>query len=539
MFSSKWFAGLAHDARRTLSLKRLEDWEENHGSDKMKRTLSFPILLALVVANVIGAGVFVMTGDAANQYAGPAVMISYLLAGIVAIYAAKCYAEQAAEVSGAGSAVTYAYVSLGEFVAVMIGWDLFCECSIGSAAVASGWGDNMTGLLRRFGVNLPAVFTKTPDAVAWLPCILSMAGAVLAIVMLRKFFQEPTLKRPWTAIIGTAGAALALLAGYNFISTLPSVNLPAAFVTYLVTAVLLLGASEAAWATTVLTVLKVLVLVVFVALGFGHFDSSNMQPFMPFGFQGVLHGASIVFFAFVGFESVTTSAAECKNPQRDIPRAIMWGNGICTVIYMVVSTVLVGAVSYKLLGGTEAAAPMAKAMEILGYRWGFTFIALGSCISLLSVLMVSQYGLSRLARSMSTFGLLPPFLGTLNSRKVPYWSILIFGQLVATAAALLPVDELAHLCNIGTLAAFIVVCLATAGKRLQKQAGKNLSYFQKAKLLHAPIMGIIGCVVLIAFLPATAWIRFTLWMIPGALLWAFRGRFKSRLTTDSASTTQS
>ncbi len=539
MFSSKWFAGLMHDARRTLSLKRLEDWEENHGSEKMSRTLTFPILLALVVANVIGAGVFVMTGDAANQYAGPAVMISYLLAGIVAIYAAKCYAEQAADVSGAGSAVTYAYVSLGEFVAVMIGWDLFCECSIGSAAVASGWGDNMTALLRRFGYDLPTYLSKTPEAVAWLPLLLTMAGSVLAIVMLRKFLQAPSLQRSWLAALALMSGAVTLIAGIDFFSTLPSVNLPAAFVTYFVTAVLLLGASEAAWATTVLTVLKVLVLAVFVALGFGHFDSSNMQPFMPFGFSGVLHGASIVFFAFVGFESVTTSAAECKNPQRDIPRAIMWGNGICTVIYMVVSTVLVGAVSYKLLGGTEAAAPMAKAMELLGYRWGFTFIALGSCISLLSVLMVSQYGLSRLARSMSTFGLLPPFLGTLNRRKVPYWSILIFGQIVATAAALLPVDELAHLCNIGTLAAFIVVCLATAGKRLAKQGATKLSLWQKAKLLHAPLMGIIGCVVLIAFLPATAWIRFTLWMIPGAMLWAFRGRFKSRLTTDSSSPAKS
>ncbi len=251
MFSSKWFAGLKHDARRTLSLERLEDWEENHGADKMRRTLTFPILLALVVANVIGAGVFVMTGDAANRYAGPAVMISYLLAGIVAIYAAKCYAEQASQVKGAGSAVTYAYVSLGEFVAVMIGWDLFCECSIGSAAVASGWGDNMVGLLRRFGWDLPTALTKTPDTVAWLPCVLTMAAAVLAIVMLKKFWQEPTLKRSWTGLLGLASTGVALLAGFQFVQALPSVNLPAAYVTYFVTAVLLLGASEAAWATTI------------------------------------------------------------------------------------------------------------------------------------------------------------------------------------------------------------------------------------------------------------------------------------------------
>lgn len=527
-----WFAGVKHDARRTLSLDRLEAWEESHSGEKMRRTLTFPILLALVVANVIGAGVFVMTGDAANKYAGPAVMVSYMLAGIVAIYAARCYAENAARVKGAGSAVTYAYVSLGEFIAVMIGWDLFCECSIGGAAVAAGWGANLTGLLRRCGLELPASLTTTPEQVQWLPFLLTGAATVAAIVLLRKFWKEPGLGNALAAGGGLLSGGLALVCGYEFFSTLPSINLPGAAITYFVTAVLLLGVNEAAWATTVLTVLKVLVLVVFVALGVQHFDSSNLQPFTPFGVMGVFHGASIVFFAYVGFESVTTSAAECKDPQRDIPRAIMWGNAICTVIYMIVSTVLVGAVSYTVLGGSEAAAPMAKALELLGYKWGFTFVALGSCISLLSVLMVTLYGLSRLARSMSTFGLLPPFLGTLNKRKVPFWSILIFGQLVATAAALLPVDELAHLCNIGTLAAFIVVCVATAGKRLEDLAPEKQNFWGKARVLHVPVMGIIGCLVLIAFLPMTAWIRFVLWMIPGAMIWVFRGRFKSRLTSE-------
>lgn len=528
---STW-KSVVKDGKRTLSLDKLNQWEEHHApGERMRRSLGFVLLTMLVVANVIGAGVFVMTGDAAAKYAGPAVSLSYALAGVVAILASRSYARRSSKVRGAGSAVTYAYISLGEFLAVMIGWDLFCEVSIGSAAVAAGWSGNVKALLVQCGIHLPDYVTETPTEVAWIPFFMAGIGTIFGLGLLSHFWKNRSWQGLWKVALAVPALVIAVTGGIEFFTTLPSFNLPAVLVVYFVTAVLLIGVSEAAWATTVFTVLKVLVLIVFVVLGIRHFDPNNLQPFTPFGFGGVLHGASIVFFAFVGFESVTTSAEECKNPQRDIPRAIMWGVGICTVIYMVVSLVLVGCVSYTLLGGSEKNPPMANALKLLGYEWGFAFVAIGSAISLLSVLLVSQYGLSRLARSLSKFGLMPQFFGSLNKRQVPFWSVLIFGQLVATAAALLPVDELAHLCNIGTLAAFIVVCIADGRAMLADNPGATGR--QKVKLLLEPTAGVIGCLVLIAFLPPSAWIRFVLWMIPGAALWVFWGRKRSRLTTEA------
>jgi APA family basic amino acid/polyamine antiporter len=539
MFASRWWSGVRKDATRTLSLKQLENFEDSHSSGQMARTLTFGLLLMMVVANVIGAGVFVMTGTAANKYAGPAVMMSFLGAGTIALLAGVCYAWCASKVRGAGSAVTYSYVSLGQFPAYMIGWDLFCEVSIGSAAVACGWSANFTALLRKFGMPLPEYLTTSPSHIDWLAFFATGIGVVgggwllnrarLASSAPATFLASRTLN----ALAGLALLCVGIWQSVVFFSTLPSINLPAVIVVWLVSLVLLRGVSEAAWITTALTVLKLLVLLVFVGLGVCHFDSTNLQPFTPFGLYGVMHGASIVFFAYVGFESVTTSAAECKDPQRDIPRAIMWGVLICTFVYMVVSTVLVAAVPYTELDGSEAAAPMAIALEKLGYGWGFAFVAIGSSISLLSVLLISQYGLSRLARSLSMFKLLPPVFGKLNRFKTPMWSTLIFGQIVATAAALLPIDELAHLCNIGTLAAFILVCAAAGHQRVTDFAGVKTS-FTYVRLLAIPVLGIIGCLVLIAFLPPSAWIRFVLWMIPGALYWVIRARHTAQFPTESA-----
>ncbi len=526
---SNWWSGVRKDATRTLSINQLEQFENTHVFGQMARTLGFGLLVCMVIANVIGAGVFVMTGTTANLYAGPAVMISFLQSGAVALLAGICYAWCSSKVRGAGSAVTYSYVSIGQLAAYMIGWDLFCEVSIGSAAVACGWSANLTVLLRRVGVNMPEYLTKSPEAIDWTSFALMGLGFAVGAWLLHRAQRNVGEKKVVARLAGAAAIAVGLWQATVFFSTLESVNLPAMAIVWLVSLVLLRGVSEAAWITTILTVIKVLVLVVFVCLGALHFDSGNLTPFTPFGWTGVMHGASNVFFAYVGFESVTTSAAECKNPQRDIPRAIMWGLSICIVIFMLVSTVLVAAVPYTELGGSEAAAPMAIALEKLGYGWGFYFVAIGSSISLLSVLLMSQYGLTRLARSLAMFKLLPPVFGKLNRFQVPMWSTLIFGAVVSTAAALLPIDELAHLCNIGTLAAFILVCASAGRQRLQDFVGTKTTWTY-VRLLIIPVLGVAGCMTLMAFLPATAWIRFVAWMIPGAVYWVWRARFTSKLT---------
>jgi basic amino acid/polyamine antiporter, APA family len=478
----QWLTALSRDALRKIDFKTLdaaEDSEHASGSG-MVRCLGFFSLIFIVIANVVGAGIFVTTGTAAHDYAGPSIPISYAIAGLlIGVPAALCYADMAGRVRGNGSAVTYAYATIGEIFAFLIGFDLLLELAIGNAAVASGWADNFSNLARLFfGVEL------------------------LPINIL----------------------------GHSF-------NLPAFVVSLFTMLLLLLGIREATRTTAVLVGLKLLVLFVFVAIAFPHFNPHHLQPLThpTWGWAGTWKAAAIVFFAFVGFECVTANAAECENPQRDLPRAILWGLGICTTLYMIVSLVLVASVHFSQLSGSEQAAPMSKALNLLGYTWGSIFVSFGSLVSLLSVLLVGNMGLARIARSLSRFGLLPQFLGNLTAKsKVPLWSTIIPGVAVAFAAAMLPVNELAELCNIGTLAAFTLVCISVIVIRYKEPNAQT--WFRCPGFPLVPAFGAVACVTMMCFLPWVSWARFAAWMGIALIWYCWKGRSGSRLSTGSIQT---
>lgn len=475
---SSWLDGFRRDALRKIDFKRLDEAESGEHGETMVRCLGFYSLVFIVIANVVGAGIFVTTGTAAHDYAGPSIPISYALAGlIIGVPAALCYADMAGRVRGNGSAVTYAYATIGEIFGFLIGFDLLLEMAIGNAAVASGWADNFTNLLKIFaGIDLPP---------------LSLGGITF--------------------------------------------NLPAFAVSIMTMLVLLLGVKEATRTTSLLVAVKLVVLAVFVFIAAPHFNPTHLQPFThpAWGWSGTVKAAAIVFFAFVGFECVTANAAECKEPQRDLPKAILAGLGICTAIYIVVSLVLVASVHFSQLAGSEKAAPMSKALNILGYTWGSVFVSFGSLVSLLSVLLVGNMGLARIARSLARFGLLPRFLGTLTNRsRVPLWSTVIPGVAVAFAAAVLPIDELAELCNIGTLAAFTLVCISVIVIRYKEPNAKT--WFRCPGFPFVPAFGAVACLGLMCFLPVLSWLRFGAWMAIALVWYCWKGRHSSNLTIKSS-----
>lgn len=543
---SKWLQQLWKDSTRTADFAKLEQHEEEAHGLTMVRSLGFFSLVFMAVANIIGAGIFVTTGTAAHDYAGASIPLSYAFAGIiVGVPAALCYAELASRVKGNGSAVSYAYGTIGELPGFLIGFDLLLEMTIGAAAVAAGWAANFTNLLRLlFGIELPEAWRTSPKEInVWLllgTIALLSAGAWLTTTGLKQlrgrtasWFTNTALAK-FAALVATgAGIALATFGvreGLVFLHTTPSLNWPAAGIVLLVMGILLLGVNHTAKATIYLVIIKLVVLAVFVGISVCFFDTKNLQPFThpDWGWWGTIRAAGVVFFAFVGFETITASAAECKDPQRDLPRAILWGLGSCTAIYMIVSLVLVGAVSYTMLSGSEAAAPMSKALNILGFGWGSIFVSFGSLVSLVSVLLVSNYGLSRIARALSKFGVLPAFLGTLTKRtQVPLWSTIISGFCVALATLLLPVEELFELCNIGTLGAFAVVCLSVIFLRVKNPGTR--SPFRCPGYPVVPIFGALACLGMMLMLPALSWLRLAIWMGIGFTWYVLKGRYTSIL----------
>lgn len=544
-----WFSALWKDSTRTVDFNKLdlqEEGESAHGALTMARSLGFYSLVFMAIANIIGAGIFVTTGTAAHDYAGPSIPLSYAIAGIlVGVPAALCYAELASRVRGNGSAVSYAYGTIGELPGFLIGFDLLLEMTIGSAAVAAGWAANFTNLLRLlFGVELPEAWRTSPSEInaGLLAGTLALigVGTWLANVswaqLLGKkaaWFKNKGAAKLLAGLVGCGAVAL-LIAGCNcasaFFQSTPSFNVPAAGIVLLIMGFLLLGVNHTAKATIYLVLIKVVVLAVFVGIAVCFFDVKHLQPFThpDWGWWGTIRAAGVVFFAFVGFETITASAAECKNPQKDLPKAILWGLGICTVIYMIVSLVLVAAVPYTMLNGSEAAAPMSKALNILGYGWGSIFVSFGSLISLVSVLLVSSYGLSRISRALSKFGMLPAFLGTLTKRsQVPLWSTIISCTFVALAALLLPVEELFELCNIGTLGAFAVVCLSVIF--LRRKDPNTQSPFKCPGYPYVPIFGALACLGMMLMLPGLSWLRLGIWMGIGLSWYIARGRYNSIL----------
>ena len=474
----------------TKPLKLLLD--EMAGENRLRRVLGPVQLTSLGVGAIIGAGIFVATGAAARNVAGPALMLSYVVAGVTCVFAALCYAEFASMVPVAGSAYTYAYATLGEFFAWIIGWDLILEYAVGAATVANGWSGYFQSVLAKFGIHFPA----------------SLAGP---------------------PIIYDAAAG-------HFVQTAGVVNLPAILVTTLVTIVLVKGIQESANFNTAMVFLKVTVVLFVILVGAFYFDPKNWDPFAPFGWSGlsffgrplfgqvnaggqpvgVLAGAAIIFFAYIGFDSVSTHAEEAKQPTRDVPIGIIASLLICTVLYIAVVAVLTGMVKYDRL---SVDAGVSDAFKQAGLPWAEFIIAAAGVAGITSVLLVLMLSAPRVFLAMARDGMVPRgFFGDIHPRfRTPWKSTILVGAFVAVLTGFLPIDALLHMTNIGTLFAFLIVCAAVLiMRRTNPEAARP---FRAPLYPIVPILGMLSCLMLMFSLPVENWYRLAIWMLIGFVMY--------------------
>ena len=444
---------------------------------RLHRALNAFDLTILGIGAIVGVGIFVLTGNAAAVHAGPGVVLSFVISGLACAFAALCYAEFAALIPVAGSAYNYAYATLGELIAWIIGWDLILEYIVASIAVAIGWSGYFVNivnsiLLKFFGVTLPVWCSAAPGTVP---------GAVI--------------------------------------------NLPAMFIVLFLTTILVIGIKESARLTSVMVFVKITTVLVFIAVGFSNVNPSNWIPFMPFGFKGVLAGAAIVFFAYIGFDAISTAAEETKNPQKNIPIGIIVSLAICTFLYIVVAAILTGMVSFKELNHP---APVAHALNLIGFRWGSALVSAGAVAGITSVLLVMLMGQPRIFFSMSRDGLLWPWIYKVHPRfRTPYIAQIITGVVVAGFAGFIDIGTAAELCNIGTLFAFTIVCGGIAVLGYTHPEIKRPFRCPLVPLI--PLLGICFCVGLMLALPKITWIRFVVWLIAGLFIYFFYGIKHSRL----------
>jgi APA family basic amino acid/polyamine antiporter len=460
-------------------------------------------LVMLAIGAVIGAGIFGAIGTAAagqtgpggeviRYGAGPSLIFSFLLLGGACALAALCYAELAAMIPQAGSAYAYAYATLGEVVAWIIGWDLILEYAVGNVAVAISWGDYFTTLTRGVGIDLPAWLTT-----GYRTALLSSNPDVQSLV-----------------------DAAPRIAGVPLL-----VNVPAFAIVMVITWLLLRGARESSTVNNVMVVVKLLALGLFVAVGLMNIDPTNYSPFAPNGFTGIHQGAAIVFFAYIGFDAVSTAAEETRNPQRNLPIGILGGLAVCTVIYVIVGAVLTGMVRYDRLAVAD---PLARALELAGYAGVGWLVALGAVVSMSAVLLVFQYGQPRIFFAMARDGLLPAWAARVDRRtRIPYTTTLLTGVVVAVASLFGDAAETYDLTNIGTLFAFAIVCAGVLVLRVT-EPDRPRPFRVPYVWIVAPL-GIAACLFVMVGLPRQAWERFVVWLVLGALVYALYGHRHSRL----------
>jgi basic amino acid/polyamine antiporter, APA family len=491
-------------ARKSLELLL----EEMKGEHRLRRVLGPVQLTSLGIGAIIGAGIFVATGAAAHNVAGPALMVSYTVAGITCIFAALCYAEFASMVPVAGSAYTYAYATLGELFAWIIGWDLVLEYGVASSAVATGWSGYFQNVLAKLGVQLPAVLRESP----------------------------------WRYDV-TAG---------DFVSTGSFVNLPAVIITMIVTVILVKGIQESASFNAAMVGIKVAAVLFVIAVGVFFIDPANWKPFAPYGWTGLsffgnhisgqtdaggsplgmLAGAAIIFFAYIGFDSVSTHTEEAKNPQRDVPIGIVVSLIVCTILYILVVAVLTGMVKYDQL---DVNAPVSRAFQQKGIGWAEGLIAAAGVAGITSVLLVMMLSGPRVFLAMARDGLVPKaFFADVHPRfRTPWKSTILIGLFVMTLSGFLPIDALLHLTNIGTLLAFVIVCAAVLIMR--KKYPNAERPFRCPWVPFVPIMGVLSCLMLMFSLPPENWWRLFAWLALGLLIYFFYGRKHSVLAAANLS----
>jgi APA family basic amino acid/polyamine antiporter len=489
--------------KKPLSLLLAEATETESG---LKKTLSSRSLVALGIGAIIGAGLFSITGIAAANYAGPGIMISFIIAAIGCAFAGLCYAEFASMIPVAGSAYTYSFATMGEFIAWIIGWDLVLEYAVGAATVASSWSGYVGELFRSFGLALPPELMMTP-------------------------FDTVTL------------ANGSLVHGF--------LNLPAVFIVVVMSLILIRGTSESAWVNGIIVVLKVSIVIVFIVIGFNYIRPENLQPLVPentgtfgnFGWSGIVRAAAVVFFAYIGFDAVSTAAQETKNPKKSMPIGILGSLLICTVLYICFAYVMTGVANYKMFnaGGGGDLAPVAIAIRQMGdvganglvtpaYPWLNTAIIVAILLGYSSVILVMLLGQSRVFYSMSSDGLLPRIFSKIHPKhRTPYKSNLFFLFFVSAFAAFVPGRIVGEMTSIGTLFAFILVCIGVMVLRSKMKDAPRAFRVPLVPLI--PILGIFTCLFMMVFLPFDTWIRLVVWMIIGLDVYLGYGMKKSVLNT--------
>ena len=501
-------------AKKPLNLI-LEEASET-GEHALKRALGPGNLISLGIGAIIGTGIFVLTGAASAQYAGPAIVFSFILAGVGCVFAGLCYAEFASMIPVAGSAYTYGYATLGEIFAWIIGWDLILEYAFGAATVASGWSGYVLSLLQDFGIRLPVRYAGAPGTqfVLWNGHWENLSRVSKAIALAN--VDPATLPHQTSAfnLFGFLGIAI-------------------------VTAILVYGIKESANFNSFIVVVKVCVLLVFLGLGINYLmahpaeASANWHPFVPpnlgsfgeFGWSGVVRAAGVIFFAYIGFDAVSTAAQEAKNPKRDMPIGILGSLVICTILYILVSGVLTGLVNYKTLNIPD---PIALGIDQTGVRWGSLLVKIGAICGLSSTMVVMLLGQSRVFFSMSKDGLLPAWASKVHPRfRTPYLSSIFVGVFVAIFAAFIPISILGELVSIGTLLAFIIVCAGVWVLRRRKTDVPRA--FVTPWVPFTPIMGIVISALMMFGLPLDTWIRLIVWLIIGMAVYFFYGRHHSRV----------
>jgi basic amino acid/polyamine antiporter, APA family len=451
-----------------------ESEEQGH---QLRRVVGLLDLSALGLGAIIGTGIFVIIGEAITA-TGPSILLSFVLAGITCAFSALSYAELASSIPVSGSAYTYAYATLGELVAWIIGWDLILEYGVSVAAIAVGWGQYFNELLdSAFGFTLPAAIANPP---------------------------------------GEGG----------------TVNVPAVFIVWAVAALLISGVRKSTRTNTIMVFIKTGILLLFIALAFTAFNSDNLSPFMRGGFDGVVSAASLIFFAYIGFDAISTSGEETKNPQKDLPIAILGSLAIATVLYCLVAVAATGALPFDQLSGAEA--PLATVLEDgAGMPWGATVISVGALIAITSVVLTILYCQTRITFAMSRDGLMPRWLSNVNERTgTPVAVTIIFAALISVLAAFVPLTTIAELVNIGTLFAFVLVNI---GVIILRRTRPDMERGFRVPFVPVfPIIGILLCIYLMIKLPVDTWLRFVVWMALGLVAYFFYGRTHSRLRLNPA-----
>ena len=465
---------------RRKSVEALMSESGKNGATLKKELGAFDLTM-LGIGAIIGTGIFVLTGVAAAEHAGPALVLSFILSGLACVFAALCYAEFASTVPVSGSAYTYSYATFGELIAWMLGWDLILEYGVAASAVAAGWSGYFQGLLAGFGIELPKALTSAYDP-----------------------------------------------ANGTFI------DVPAIVIVLLITLLLTQGVRKSARFNAIMVVIKVAVILLFIAVGVWYVKPENWTPFMPFGFSGVAAGAATVFFAYLGFDAVSTAAEEVRNPQRNMPIGIIASLVICTLLYIAVSLILTGIVPYDQLGVKN---PVAFALNYIQQDWVAGFISLGAITGITTVLLVMLYAQTRLFYAISRDGLLPSLFAKVSERKqVPLVNSWVTGIAVSVFAGVIPLNKLAHLTNIGTLFAFTTVAI---GILVLRKTEPNLKRsFMVPFVPVIPLLAVAFCTYLALQLPAMTWLSFGGWLAIGLVIYFLYGRKHSKLNEANAAQKQ-